>query len=162
MNVAAAVVCLSGLGAGTLQAQSLLAKPTVQHATVIASASAAAASAGGALTLWADVAPQPSIHIYAEGAKEFTPVALVLTPNAAVKARRPVYPKPDAATAPGSTDAVPAYTQPFRIALPVTIAPTAKPGDVVAIAGAVRYQACDDRLCYPVTSAPVMWQVTVK
>jgi hypothetical protein len=46
--------------------------------------------------------------------------------------------------------------------MPVTIKGTAKPGDVVSIAGAVNYQACDDRLCYPVTAAPVAWKVTVK
>jgi DsbC/DsbD-like thiol-disulfide interchange protein len=57
---------------------------------------------------------------------------------------------------------VPAYKQPFRIALPVTIKSTSKKGDVVTIAGAVRYQACDDRLCYPVTAAPVSWTVSVK
>jgi hypothetical protein len=46
--------------------------------------------------------------------------------------------------------------------VPVTIKSTAKPGDVVSIAGAVNYQACDDRLCYPVTAAPVAWKITVK
>jgi len=143
-------------------AQGLLAKPGVQHASVIATASLAAASAGSVVTLWADVTPNPSIHIYAEGAKDFTPVSLVLTPNAGITTGRAKYPKPDAASAPGATDVVPAYKQAFRIAMPVTIKGTAKPGDVVSIAGAVNYQACDDRLCYPVTAAPVAWKVTVK
>jgi hypothetical protein len=153
------VVLASG---STGRAQGLLAKPGVQHASVAASANPAAASAGSQVTLWADVTPNPSIHIYAEGAKDFTPVSLVLTPNAGITAGRPKYPKPEAASAPGATDAVPAYKQTFRIAMPVTIKSTAKPGDVVSIAGAVNYQACDDRLCYPVTAAPVAWKVTVK
>jgi len=143
-------------------AQGLLAKPGVQHASVVATADPAAATAGSVVTLWADVTPNPSIHIYAEGAKDFTPVSLVLTPNAGITAGRPKYPKPDVAAAPGSTDAVPAYKQTFRIAMPVTLKSTAKAGDVVSIAGAVNYQACDDRLCYPVTAAPVAWKVTVK
>jgi len=145
-----------------LQAQGLLAKPGVQHASVVATANPAAASPGSLVTLWADVTPNPSIHIYAEGAKDFTPVSLVLTPHAGITAGPAKYPKPDMATAPGATDAVPAYKQAFRIAMPVTIKGTAKPGDVVSIAGAVNYQACDDRLCYPVTAAPVAWKVTVK
>jgi hypothetical protein len=161
------VIAASMLGASLASvsmslAQGLLAKPGVQHASVSASTSAASVAPGSAVTLWADVAPNPSIHIYAEGAKDFTPVSLVLTPNAAVAAGKPRYPKPDVAFAPGATDAVPAYAQTFRIALPVTIKPTAKSGDVVTIAGAVNYQACDDRLCYPVTVAPVMWKVAVK
>jgi DsbC/DsbD-like thiol-disulfide interchange protein len=146
------------MGAG---AQSLL-KATVQHATVAASASAASVAAGGALTLFADVTPNPSIHIYAEGAKDFTPVALVTTPNTAVSMGRVKYPKPDLATAPGATDAVPAYRQTFRVALPTTIKAGAKSGEVITIGGAVNYQACDDHLCYPVTAAPVVWTVTVK
>jgi hypothetical protein len=144
------------------QAQGLLAKPGVQHASVVATSSPAAVSAGALVTLWADVTPNPSIHIYAEGAKDFTPVSLVLTPNSVIAAGRPKYPKPDMALAPGATDAVPAYKQAFRIAMPVTIKSTAKPGDVISIAGAVNYQACDDRLCYPVTAAPLAWKVTVK
>lgn len=143
-------------------AQSLLAKPGVQHATVAAAQSLASAAAGTAVTLWADVTPNPSIHIYAEGAKDFTPVSLVLTPNAAVIAGKPKFPKPDMAVAPGSTDAVPAYKQTFRIALPVTLTSAARSGDVLTVAGAVNYQACDDRLCYPVTVAPVIWKVAVK
>ena len=152
------VVLASG---STGRAQGLLAKPGVQHASVVATGPAAA-SAGSLVTLWADVTPNPSIHIYAEGAKDFTPVSLVLTPNTGIAAGRPKYPKADMASAPGATEAVPAYKQAVRIAMPVTIKSTAKPGDVVSIAGAVNYQACDDRLCYPVTAAPVAWKVTVK
>ena len=86
----------------------------------------------------------------------------MVMPNGSIKAGKPTYPKPDVATAPGSLDGVPAYKQPFRIAVPVTIAPTAKKGETVTIAGAVNYQACDDRLCYPVTAAPITWQVSVR
>ena len=153
------VVLASG---STGAAQGLLAKPGVQHASVAGTATPATVAAGSVVTLMADVTPNPSIHIYADGAKDFTPVSLVLTPNAGITAGKPKYPKPDVAAPPGSTDVVPAYKQTFRIAVPVTIKSTAKPGDVVSIAGAVNYQACDDRLCYPVTAAPVAWKITVK
>ena len=143
-------------------AQGLLAKPTVQHAAVAGSTSAPGTAPGGTLTLWADVTPQPAIHIYAAGARDFTPVSLALTPGRSMKAGRPTYPKPDVATAPGSLDAVPAYKLPFRIAVPVTIAPTAKAGETLTITGAVTYQACDDHLCYPVAVAPITWQVPVR
>jgi len=160
--VAASIVCAALAVAASARAQGLLAKPTVQHATVAATSSSTSAAPGSTVTLWADVTPNPSIHIYAEGAKDFTPVALVLTPNAAVTAGKAKYPKPDVASAPGSIDAVPAYKQPFRIAIPLTIKSSSKSGDVVSIAGAVNYQACDDRLCYPVTAAPVTWTIAVK
>jgi hypothetical protein len=149
------------ISADAIHAQGLRPK-SIQHASVVAAALASPVTSGATVTLWADVTPDRSIHIYAEGAKDFTPVSLVLTPNAAITAGKPTYPKPDAASAPGSTDAVPAYTKTFRIGLPVTIKPSAKPGDVVMVAGAVNYQACDDRLCYPVAAAPVTWRLQVK
>src|SRR3954468_9607489 len=80
---------------GTSDAQTLLAKPTLQHAAIAASASAPGATAGSVVTLWADVTPNPSIHIYAEGAKDFTPVSLALTPNPAVTPGKPKFPRPD-------------------------------------------------------------------
>jgi len=134
----------------------------VQHITVAASTSAREVAPGVAVTLWADVTPKPSIHVYAAGAVDFSPVTIVLTPNPAIRSGKPRYPKPDVATAQGSTGNVPAYAKPFRIALPVTIAPTVRKGETVTIAGAVNYQACDDKLCYPTTSAPVVWQIVVK
>jgi DsbC/DsbD-like thiol-disulfide interchange protein len=149
-------------GSTSTHAQSLLAKGAVQHATIAASASALTAAAGSAITLWAEVTPNPSIHIYAAGAKDFTPVALSIPAGPQFTPGKARYPKPDVATAPGALDAVPAYKQPFRIAVPVTIKATAKPGSTVAVAGVVTYQACDDRLCYPVTTAPVNWNVSVK
>lgn len=143
-------------------AQSLLPKTTVQHATVTATPLSSAVRPGSVVTLSAVVTPNPSIHIYAEGARDFTPVSLVTTPNPSITPSKPRYPKPEAALSPGLTDGVPAYTRAFRIELPVTLRNSAKTGDVVSIAGAVNYQACDDRLCYPVTSAPVTWTVMVQ
>jgi hypothetical protein len=160
--VAVSIVCAALAAGAAARAQGLLAKPGVQHATVATTSSSTSAAPGSTVTLYADVTPNPSIHIYAEGAKDFTPVSVVLTPNAAVSAGKAKYPKPDAASAPGATDAVPAYKQPFRIAVPLTINSSSKPGDVLSVAGAVNYQACDDRLCYPVTAAPVTWTIAVK
>jgi len=161
-SMAAVLAALSCAAVAGVQAQGLLAKPAVQHATVAAASSSTSAAPGSTVTIYADVTPNPSIHIYAEGAKDFTPVSLVLTPNAAVSAGKAKFPKPDVASAPGAIDSVPAYKQPFRIAIPLTIKSSSKSGDVVSVAGAVNYQACDDRLCYPVTAAPVTWKIAVK
>jgi DsbC/DsbD-like thiol-disulfide interchange protein len=158
----AAITCLSLVLSVSGQAQSLLARPTAQHATVHASSATTTTAAGSAVLLWADVTPDPSIHIYAAGAKEFTPVSIVLTPNASIVAGKARYPKPDGAPVPGASDPPPVYERPFRITVPVTISSKARPGETVTIAGAVNYQACDDRLCYPVAVAPVTWKIAVK
>lgn len=146
----------------TAHAQMLLGKPKPQQVTLAAASSATVAKAGTALTLWADVTPNPAMHVYAEGATEFTPVSMAVTPNPAVTIGRATYPKPELAASPGSTESVPAYSRTFRITVPVTIAKTAKSGDALLIGGGVTYQACDNRLCYPVNVAPVTWTVTVQ
>ncbi|MBS1817893.1 MAG: hypothetical protein JSU08_08195 [Acidobacteria bacterium] len=156
------LVVLLTLGAEPSRAQALLSgKPVVQHASVTPSASATSASPGARIALHADVRPDRSIHIYGEGAKDFSPVRLVLTPNASITPGKPIYPKPTPIEVPGTPDKVPAYSAPFRISVPVSVARTARPGDTVTIGAALNYQACDDSVCYPVTVAPVLWTVTI-
>jgi hypothetical protein len=138
-----------------LLAQSLLApKPTVQHVTA---APAVVRGANGAVTLALDVTPDPRMHVYAAGAKDFTAVTLILTPHTDVTAGKPVYPKADMASAPGSDDA-PAYSKAFRITQPVTVKGGAAKD--LTIGGVLNYQACDDRVCYPVSSLPVSWTLS--
>ena len=157
--VSVALALLTHQGA---QAQLLPGKSKPQQVSLAATASVAVVKAGGSLTRWAEVTPNKAMHVYAAGATEFTPVSIALTPNPAVTVGRPTYPKPTLAQSPGAIEAVPAYNQPFRIGVPVTIASTAKAGDALIIGGGVTYQACDDRLCYPVNVAPVTWTVTVQ
>ena len=49
------------------------------------------------------------------------------------------------------------YSKPFRIAQPVILAGNAT-GDVT-ISGTVKYQACDDAICYVPQNVPVTWTV---
>ena len=156
--IAAAALGLVAVSA--VSAQGLLPKSTVQHATVIGTASASSVTRGSTVTLWADVTPHRSIHVYAEGAKDFTAVALKATPNPSLTMGKVQYPKPDAGGR--GLDDPPVYAVAFRIGLPVSINNNAKPGEVLSVAGALTYQACDDRMCYPVASAPVNWTLTVK
>lgn len=137
-----------------LLAQSLLApKTTMQHVTA---APSVVRAASGTLTLALDVTPNPRIHVYAPGAKDFTAVSLVLMPQPDVTPGKPVYPKADVGAAPGGDDA-PAYSKAFRITQPVTVKGGAS--KQLTIAGVLNYQACDDRICYPVSSLPVTWTV---
>lgn len=151
------------LGAAAGRAQGLLSgKPTPQQASITTSSSTVVVAPGGSVTLWADVAPNPKMHVYAEGAKGFTAASLALTPNPVVTFGKASYPRSSLISVPGEVDKVPAYSGPFRIAVPVTIKSTAKSGDTLTLGGALNYQACDDVLCYPVSVLPVLWTITVK
>ena len=58
------------------------------------------------------------------------------------------------------------YSKPFRIDQDITLARTPAPRDrakedaaAVTIKGTLRYQACDDRICYLPANIPVEWTV---
>src|SRR5262249_32318548 len=110
-----------------------------------------------------DVTPKPNIHVYAAGAKGFTPVTLILLPVAGmISTGRAIYPAAELLESPGSNAPVPVYRKPFRIVQPVTIARTAKAGEMLTIAGALNYESCDDRMCFPLLSIPVNWTLKLK
>lgn len=156
------VASLIALASFVVTAQDLTLKPaSVQHVTVTSGATGVV-TPGARLTLWVDVTPNAGMRVYAAGAKDFLPVALVMTPHAAATPAKPVYPASEFDANSGAPGPVPVYTRTFRITQPVTIARTAKAGDTFTLAAAVNYQACNDRLCYPATSAPVLWPVRVR
>lgn len=144
--------------------QTLLPKSSVQQIAVTASTSTPTVAKGGAVALWADITPNKNIHVYATDKQGFTPLALKVVPQPGIGVGKVTYPPAAAGLTPGIDMAIPLpmYTKPFRVTQAITISPSAKSGDVLTIAGAINYQACDDRLCYPATSMPVTWTVTVK
>ena len=144
-------------------AQTLAPKPRAfQQVTLATSASSGSASPGSVVSLWVDVTPKPTMRVYAPGAKNVKPIALVLEAPAGSRAGRPTYPQAELLDTPGTVERVPVYRGPFRITQPVTIGKTTKPGASVTFNGVVSYEACDDRLCYPAASIPVSWQIRIK
>src|SRR5262249_31613575 len=145
-------------------AQSLLPKSSVQQIAVMPSTSTATAAKGETLTLWADVTPNKNIHVYATDKQGFTPLSLKVVPQPGIAIGKVTYPPAETGFTPGIDMMVPIpmYTKPFRVAQAITISSSAKSGDTLTIAGAINYQACDDRLCFPATALPVTWAVTVK
>ena len=134
----------------------------VQHVTVASGAAADAVAPGGSVSLWVDVMPKPNIHVYGPGAKEFTPVALKVSPAPGTKALKPKYPAPELLESPGSDKPVPVYRTQFRIVQPIAVSKTAKPGQTLDISGTLNYESCDERLCYPLLSIPINWTVKVR
>jgi hypothetical protein len=146
-------------------AQTLLPRPsTVQQISVTPSASISTAARRAAVTLWADVTPNRNMHVYATNKQGFAPLSLVVKAQPGIEIGKVSYPAAEVGLTPGidALTPVPMYTKPFRVAQAITVSPSAKSGDVLTIAGVINYQACDDRLRYPVNSLPVTWTVAVK
>jgi DsbC/DsbD-like thiol-disulfide interchange protein len=143
-----------------LLAQLLSPAPKPGHATVLPTPTEVNGASGAKLALFVDVTPKPGIHVYAPGSKDYIPITVKLNPQLEIKPGKVAYPKSEMMTF--ADEKVPVFQKPFRLTQDVTIDKSAKSGSTVTVAGTVNYQACDDRVCYPPESAPVMWTVLVK
>lgn len=128
--------------------------------TFTTAVSAPAVKPGQTVKLFIDVTPKPTMHVYAPGAKDYLPIALELN-SAGVRAGKLTYPAPQDWYFEPTKEHVPVYQSPFRLTQDVVIAPTVKPGTLI-VTGVLKYQACDDTICYNPVTAPVSWTVSVK
>ena len=157
-----ALHCLFVVFLAQLTAPSILpAQKTVpKHLTLTTSASTTSVAPGSKVSLFIDVVPNPGIHVYAPGAKDYLPIAVKLGPLAGVVAGKIVYPKSELMVF--ADERVPVFQKPFRLTEDVTIARTAKSGATLTINGKVNYQACDDAVCFIPATAPVAWTISVR
>ena len=133
--------------------------PAPKHLSLVATTSAAVVARGSAVQLWLDVTPKPGIHVYAPGAKDYLPIALVIDPRPGVTAGPIKYPKSETMLFEG--EKVPVYEKPFRLVDEITLARSLK-ADTLTLTGTVKYQACDDRVCFIPASIPVGWTIALR
>jgi hypothetical protein len=132
------------------------------HLTMATSASATEGRRGSTVKLFVDVIPDPKVHVYAPGAKDYIPIALTITPRPGVTVGKLAYPKSQDWYFEPLKEHVPVYHTPFRLEQAITLGPSLKAGERITVAGVLNYQACDDFVCFNPVSAPVSWSVTVK
>jgi len=139
------------------------------HLAVATSASDPSVAPGTRFSLFVDIFPKPTIHVYAPGEKDAIPVALTLTPDESFKVHPPRFPKAEKYFfAPLELTQL-VYSKPFRIAQDVTAALTPAlreraraTGAALAIKGTLRYQACDDKVCYLPKELELSWTVSLR
>jgi hypothetical protein len=145
-----------------LIAQLLGPAPATPHIKMAATASAAEAQAGAPFKVYIDVTPDPKVHVYAPGAKDYLPVALTIPARPGVKVGKLSYPKSQDWYFEPLKEHVPVFSAPFRLEQTITFGAPIKAGERVTVGGVLNYQACDDAVCFNPVSAPVSWSVTVK
>jgi hypothetical protein len=128
------------------------------HATVTAGPEDLGVASGAKTMLFIDVTPNPNIHVYAPGAKDYIPITVKVEAQPGVKVGKLTYPKAEVMTF--ADEKVPVFQKPFRLTQEVTV--LGKAGASMPIKATVDFQACDDKVCYPPESQPVMWTLTVK
>jgi hypothetical protein len=120
------------------------------------------AAPGHHITLTVDVTPGPKIHVYAPGQTGYIPIALKINDSLDWKAAGPRFP-PSRPFVDPVGERVQVYDRPFRVSQDValTLTPSmrarATARERLVVAGALEYQACDDKVCYRPETIPVEW-----
>jgi len=124
---------------------------------------------GGRVSLVVEITPKEKMHVYAPGQPDVIPVSLTLTPGEAAAARPVQFPQPEKREFKelGETHLV--YSRPFRIVQDVTI-PASRSLSKRAVSaeasltvkGVLKYQACDETICYAPVTVPITWTVALQ
>jgi DsbC/DsbD-like thiol-disulfide interchange protein len=146
-----------------------LSKIETLHLTATTSIRQDRVAPGTRTSLFVEIAPKPKMHVYAPQQDTYVPVSLTLKESRAFRAQRPVFPKPENFFFAPLKETQLVYSGPFKITVDVTLASAAvlrqagiKPDATLKIEGTLRYQACDDDICYLPENVPVSWALRVK
>ena len=142
---------------------------SARQLSIVTSQSAISVSPGGALLLYVDVTPKPKMHVYApEQRGGYIRIQLILDDDRLLRPAKPIFPKASDYYFAPLNETFKVYASPFRItqrvALPRTPAMQRRAAarEPLAITGTLRYQACDDEVCYRPQEIKVAWTVGLK
>ena len=142
----------AGAAHGTVEAK---------HLRVSASASNARVRSGQRISLVLDVQLAPGLHVYAPGVKsDYIAIDWSIKESTALVVRPASYPTPKLLHLAAINETAPVYEGAFRVVREVTIGRV--PAGPLEVEGAFRYQACDEKLCYPPETVPVRWRIEVE
>ena len=135
-------------------------KPPRAEVTPVAPASPVAAGSNVTVTL--KVLLPAEYHVQSDKPRDpfLIPTALTVKPPAAIAVERLVYPKPTDLAQAGRKEPLAVFGAEFSIDVHLRIAPEAAAGAVV-VPGQLRYQACDDKVCYAPARADVQWTLRI-
>ena len=138
------------------------------HVEIRTSASDEVVAPGERFGLVIDVAPKPTMRVYAPGQTGYIPVSLALEPDGDYTAHPIAFPPAEDYLFAPLNERVKVYGKPFRLVQELTVSLSrelrerAAAGATLTIRGTLRYQACDDKMCYVPAQAPLEWTVKLK
>ncbi len=88
------------------------------------------------------------------------PIVLSFQPPAGVSVTEVVYPEPTDLKQEGSAQPLAVFEREFKLGVQMAVAADAPPGELV-VPASLRYQACDEKVCYPPVTLPASWTLRV-
>ena len=132
-----------------------------RHLTITTSATPAAAKPGQRVVLNVDVALKPKMHVYSPDQpkdQDYMPIVLTITAGDGFRLEKPRYPTSEKLFFAPLKETQHVYSKSFRITQPIVVTGDGASAPLT-ITGTVRYQACDDALCYVPQTVAVKWIV---
>jgi cytochrome c biogenesis protein CcdA len=136
--------------------------PPSLNAALTPMVEADALRAGSSVRLAMRVVLADTLHVQSNTPREasYIPTVLTVEPPDGITVDELVYPVATDLKQNGIDELLAVYGHDFVIGVRVTVAPTVAPGTIV-IGARLRYQACDDRVCFRPTTAVEPWVVQV-
>jgi hypothetical protein len=137
------------------------------HLTVNSSISTPDVTPGGKLSLTFAVTPKRAMHVYAPGKHDYQVITVEIDPQPWLKVEKTKYPPSEIYHFEQLDEKVETYGKPFNLVQDVTVLNTAAAKKAlsagpVKLSARLRYQACDDKVCYAPARIPVSFELTVK
>lgn len=92
--------------------------------------------------------------------KSLIPFVLTITPTEGVAVAEIVYPPSSDLKQEGSEQPLSVYEGEFLVGVRLNVAESVAPGGIT-VPGRLRYQACDEKVCYPPASESIQWELRV-
>jgi thiol:disulfide interchange protein len=90
----------------------------------------------------------------------FIPIALTVQPPAGVTVTEIVYPESQDLRQQGSDQPLAVFEREFAIGVQIAVAPDVAAGEVT-VPARLRYQACDEKMCYPAVTLATAWTLRI-
>jgi hypothetical protein len=138
------------------------------HMSVMATLVDTTLAPGERTSILFSVTPRSNMHVYAPGNHAYRVVRVIVDPQPWLRAHDTRYPPSEIYHFTPLDERVEVYSKPFRLFQDVTILATPEIQKALAttptitIAGALEYQACDDKVCYNPARVPFSFAVAVK
>ena len=118
--------------------------------------------AGGTARAAVEVRLPPQLHVQSNAPRDpaLIPTELTFNPPAGVRAAEIVFPKATDFQQAGLPQPLAVFEHEFAIGVQFAVEKGTAPR-TIEIPGRLRYQACDDKVCYPPQTAEVRWTLSV-
>jgi hypothetical protein len=139
-----------------------------RHLKLAASASSTWVHPNERVTLSVDIVLPPKMHLYAPGVKGYHAIEWKMEDTPGAKFEPVRYPASRQLHLPVIDETVPAYVDSFRLTEDIItgyesrIRPLLDAKGEWILHGTLRYQACDDRMCYLPETVPLEWSFTFR